>query len=135
MKKTHIILIVAIAVMAGVIVALTFQTSTYGTFADAVENPEMDCKIVGTLDRTQTLSYDPQINPNECSFYLKDKKGEIKKVVLHQAKPRDLEKSGAADEIVVTGNFLNGEFHVKKDNIQLKCPSKYNKGAPDVAAK
>jgi cytochrome c-type biogenesis protein CcmE len=132
MKKTHIILIIAIALMAGTIVALTFNTSTYASFADAELNPGQDCKVVGTLDKTQALVYDPQTNPNECVFYLMDKEGNSRKVVLHQSKPRDIEKSGSADEIVVTGTFINDEFHVKQDNIQLKCPSKYNKGGPET---
>ncbi|MBC7863567.1 MAG: cytochrome c maturation protein CcmE [Bacteroidia bacterium] len=130
MKKIHIVLIIVIALMAGTIVAFSFSTNTFGTFADAAQNPDMDCKVVGTLDKTQTLVYDPELNPNECSFYLLDKKGVSRKVVLHQVKPHDLEKSTPADEIVVTGSFINNEFHVKPDNIQLKCPSKYNKAGP-----
>ena len=127
MKKLHIVLIVSIAIMVGVIVTFTFNTSTFGTFEDAELNPESDCRVVGTLDKSQPLEYNPQVDANICVFYLTDKKGDSRKVILHQTKPHDLEKSTPTDEIVVTGNFTDGEFHVKKDNIQLKCPSKYNK--------
>jgi cytochrome c-type biogenesis protein CcmE len=131
MKKIHVVLIVVIAVMVGVIVTLMFNTSTFGTFADAEGlSPEDEFRVVGTLDKSKPIMYDAKVDPNYCEFFLLDKKGISKKVVLHQSKPRDLEKSGAGDEIVVNGALINNAFHVGPNGIQLKCPSKYNKGTP-----
>ena len=114
MKKIHIVLVIAIAIMVGVIVTLTFNTTTYGTFADAELNAGNETRVVGTLDTTQPLIYNPQKNPNFCVFYMADSTGVSKKVILHQSKPHDLEKSTINDKIVVNGSFENGEFHVKK---------------------
>jgi cytochrome c-type biogenesis protein CcmE len=136
MKKLHIVLIIVIAVMLGVIVTLMFNTSTFGTFADAQGmGPEDEIRVVGTLDKTQPIVFNPEQDANTCSFFLVDKKGVSKKVVLHMSKPRDLEKSGPADEIVVNGSLINEEFHVGPNGIQLKCPSKYNKGTPETASR
>jgi cytochrome c-type biogenesis protein CcmE len=132
MKKLHIVLICVIAVMLGVIVTMMMNTSTFGTFADAEKlGPDDEFRVVGTLDKRYPIIYDAEVDANSCSFYLQDKKGLSKKVVLHQSKPRDLEKSGPNDEIVVNGSLIKDEFHVGPNGIQLKCPSKYNKGTPE----
>lgn len=132
MKKIHIVLICVIAVMLGVIVTMMMNTSTFGTFADAEKlGPDDEFRVVGTLDKRYPIEYDASVDANVCTFYLQDKKGLSKKVVLHQSKPRDLEKSGPNDEIVVNGSLIKDEFHVGPNGIQLKCPSKYNKGTPE----
>lgn len=132
MKKIHIVLICVIAVMLGVIVTMMMNTSTFGTFADAEKlGPDDEFRVVGTLDKRYPIEYNASVDANVCSFYLQDKKGSSKKVVLHQSKPRDLEKSGPNDEIVVNGSLIKDEFHVGPNGIQLKCPSKYNKGTPE----
>jgi cytochrome c-type biogenesis protein CcmE len=131
MKKIHIVLICVIAAMLGVIVTMMMNTSTFGTFTEAEKlGPDDEFRVVGILDKRYPIEYNAETNANLCSFYLQDKKGNSRKVVLHQSKPRDLEKSGEADEIVVNGSMINKEFHVGPNGIQLKCPSKYNKGTP-----
>ena len=66
------------------------------------------------------MQYDPVKNANRTEFYVVDKSGEEEKVIFHDAKPRDIEKS---EEITMEGKMVNGEFHAV--HILLKCPSKY----------
>ncbi|MFN5182099.1 MAG: cytochrome c maturation protein CcmE [Bacteroidota bacterium] len=133
MKKVHIFLICLFALLIGAMVfLLSGETSQYLTFADAEKKGIDEFKVNGILDKNYPIVYEPQMNANLCTFYLKDKKGNTKKVLLKASKPRDLEKSGPDDEIVIEGKLVNNEFHVEKDGIQLKCPSKYNKGKPEA---
>ena len=66
------------------------------------------------------MIYNPEKDPNLFSFYVTDKKGESKKVILKAAKPQDFELS---EQIVVTGKMVGDEFIAK--DVLLKCPSKY----------
>ena len=66
------------------------------------------------------MIYKPEKDPNLFSFYVTDKKGESKKVILKAAKPQDFELS---EQIVVTGKMVGDEFIAK--DVLLKCPSKY----------
>ena len=133
MKKVHIALICMFALLVGALVfLLSGETSQYLSFADAEKKGIDEFKVNGILDNTHPIQYDPEVNANLCTFYLKDKKGVTKKILLKASKPRDLEKSGPNDEIVIEGKLINNEFHVEKDGIQLKCPSKYNKGKPEA---
>ena len=133
MKKVQIALICMFALLVGALVfLLSGETSQYLSFADAEKKGIDEFKVNGILDNTHPIQYDPEVNANLCTFYLKDKKGVTKKILLKASKPRDLEKSGPNDEIVIEGKLINNEFHVEKDGIQLKCPSKYNKGKPEA---
>ncbi|MFN6038640.1 MAG: cytochrome c maturation protein CcmE [Bacteroidota bacterium] len=133
MKKVHVALIFLFAILVGAMVfLLSGETSQYLSFGEAEKKGIDEFKVNGILDTTQPIEYNPSLNANLCTFYLKDKKGVIKKILLKAGKPRDLEKSGPDDEIVIEGRLINNEFHVEKDGIQLKCPSKYNKGKPEA---
>ena len=66
------------------------------------------------------MDYDPLINPDLFSFYLKDDDGTERKVNLLMAKPKDFEMS---ESIVLTGKMIGEEFLA--EDIQMKCPSKY----------
>ena len=76
--------------------------------------------LIAKLDKSQPISYDPINNPNYLSFYAVDSLGEHTKVVYHNSKPADLEKS---ERIVLKGKMENEYFDCKE--ILLKCPSKY----------
>lgn len=126
MKKTHIIGIVLIAVTIAVIIGSISDSSTYADFSEAFENPGREYHVVGTLNREKESVYDPQKNPDLFVFYMNDKDGLERKVVLHRNKPQDFERS---DQIVIIGEAVEDEFHAKQ--ILLKCPSKYEDGSPE----
>lgn len=120
MKKTHIIALVLVAVMVGILVSLLGNFSRYETFESRYAQKGKEVNIVGVLNKEKGVTYDPIANPNEFSMYVVDQKGVEKKVIVHKAKPRDIERS---EKIVVIGN-MNGEVFEAKD-ILMKCPSKY----------
>jgi cytochrome c-type biogenesis protein CcmE len=125
MKKTHIILIVIIAVAIGAILTTLNNTSTYASFQEAKDSPDNEFHIVGKLDKEKETVYDPKVNANLFTFYMKDNKGMESKVVLHKNKPQDFERS---EQIVLIGKMQGNEFHASE--ILMKCPSKYNDGKP-----
>ncbi len=127
MKKLYIVAIVILAVAIGVIMVSLKNTTTYSDFTEASANMDKEFHIVGKLDKTQPQVYDPTINTDEFSFYLTDNKGVTKQVVLHKSKPQDFDKS---EQIVLIGKMQNDAFHA--NDILLKCPSKYNEGAPQI---
>jgi cytochrome c-type biogenesis protein CcmE len=123
MKKVHILGILVIAVAIGVIFVSLKNTSTYADFAEAMSNPGKEYHVVGKLDKSQPLVYEPGINPDEFVFSMTDNKGVVKQVVLHKSKPQDFEKS---EQIVLIGKMQGNNFHA--NDILMKCPSKYNDG-------
>lgn len=119
MKKIHIVAIIMIAAAIGILVSAAGDMSTYGTFAQA-EMSEQKVKIAGQLSKDKEMYYNPEEDPNYFSFFIKDSKGDERKVVLLAAKPQDFELS---EQIVVTGQ-MNGATFVATD-LLMKCPSKY----------
>src|SRR3954468_18188353 len=127
MKKLHIVGIIVIAVAIGVIFVSLKNTSTYADFTEAISNPDKEYHVVGRLDKSQPLVYDPRVNPDEFLFSLVDNKGVSKQVVLHKSKPQDFEKS---EQIVLIGKMHGEDFHA--NDILMKCPSKYNDGKQQI---
>ena len=119
MKKIHIAGIGILLVAIALIFTASQDFSTYASFSDA-EASQSEVKIVGELAKEKEIYYDPAEDPNYFSFYVIDKDGETRKVVMNRAKPQDFEMS---EQIVVTGK-LKGEAFYATD-ILLKCPSKY----------
>ena len=122
MKKIHIILLVLVIVAISSIASTFVDFSTYETFASAASRPGKKFQVYGFIQKDKEMKYDPIQDPNHFYFYAKDKAGNIREVVLNDAKPRDIEKS---EWIVMTGFDDNGVFHCSKVN--MKCPSKYKK--------
>ena len=122
MKKTHIIGLVLIALAVGVIFSSLANTGKYANFTEAFNNEGKKFTIVGWLDHEQEIIAEP----TRCTFYIKDKEDNVKKVVYDHAKPTDFERS---ESIVLTG-FADGDVF-RATELSLKCPSKYNdvKGA------
>jgi len=127
MKKLHIVAILVIAIAIGVIFVSLKNTSTYADFTEAISNPDREYHVVGRLDKTQPLVYDPRVNPDEFLFSMVDNKGVTKQVVLHKSKPQDFEKS---EQIVLIGKMHGDNFHA--NDILMKCPSKYNEGGQPI---
>ncbi|SFD50774.1 cytochrome c-type biogenesis protein CcmE [Chitinophaga sp. CF118] len=121
MKKSNIVLLVLIAIAIGVVVTVAGDFSTYETFATARQKEGKEFQIIGQLDTTKVMHYDPIKDANLFSFYVKDKTGETRRVIFQGTKPTDFEK---AESVVLTGKMAgNGEFKCSK--ILMKCPSKY----------
>ena len=127
MKKIHILGIVVIAVAIGVIFTSLQSSATYSDFTEAGANPETEYHVVGKLNKTVPVQYDPKINADQCSFMMFDNKGIEKKVILHKSVPQDIQKS---EQIVLIGK-MNGDVF-EAEEILMKCPSKYNDGKPKV---
>lgn len=121
MKRSHIIAIIVIAVAIAAIAGSLAETSTYADFTEAFSNPGREYHVVGTLDRTEPIVYEPTIDPHRTTFTMKDEKGERRQVHLLQAKPQDFERS---ESVVLIGRVVDDEFMAT--DILMKCPSKYN---------
>ena len=120
MKKSHIALLVLIAIMIVGILMYGVDFSTYSTITSAQKNPGKFVHIIARLDTASPIEYDPIKNPNFLSFYAIDSLGGRTKVVYHKEKPTDIEKS---ERLVLKGK-MEKEFFDCSD-ILLKCPSKY----------
>ena len=119
MKRTHIIILVAIAAL--IVSLLVFSAgdfSTYESIASARQKQGKFVHMIAKFDNSEPLEYDPV--KNYLSFYAKDSLGGQTKVVYHKDKPTDLEKS---ERVVMQGKMQGDVFECQE--ITLKCPSKY----------
>src|SRR5476649_237188 len=120
MKKTHIIILVCIAAAIVVLISYTGDLTSYETIASARQKEGKFVNLIAKLDKQQPLEYDAVKNPNYLSFTAVDTLGNSIKVIYHNNKPTDMEKS---DRIVLKGRVEGDHFECK--DILLKCPSKY----------
>src|SRR5437870_3285488 len=100
MKKVHIIGIVVIALSLGVIMSTISSSGTYASFTEAGQHSGHVYHVAGKLRKDKPFEYNPIVNADLFSFYMTDKDGVEKKVLLNKAKPQDFEKS---ETIVVIG--------------------------------
>jgi cytochrome c-type biogenesis protein CcmE len=122
MKRSHIIAIVIIAVAVAALLGSLWDSSSYADLAKAAAEPGTEFHVVGTLDRSQPVIYEPSVNASLTEFSINDLKGNKCRVKLAMAKPNDLDRS---ERVVLIGEMAeDGSFHAK--NMLLKCPSKYN---------
>ncbi|MBT8220915.1 MAG: cytochrome c maturation protein CcmE [Bacteroidia bacterium] len=119
MKKIHIIAIVIIIAAIAILLSATKDMGTYATFSEAESSGKI-VKLVGELSKDKVIEYNPQVDPNYCSFHIKDADGQEKKVILLMEKPHDFERS---EKVVLTGKMKGEEFVAT--SVLLKCPSKY----------
>lgn len=120
MKRTHIVLLVAIAFAIGALLMLSADFSTYDTINSAKQKQGKFVHLIAKLDKSVPLEYDPANNPNYLSFMAIDSLGGRTKVVYHNTKPAELEHS---ERVVLKGKMQGDVFECK--DILLKCPSKY----------
>lgn len=129
MKKIHILLLVIIAVAAGIIISTASDASTYVTFSEAEEMAQngnsKDIHVVGALKKDASghvvgMHYQPDVDPNLFRFVLLDNNNREQEVIYTKPRPQDFDKS---EKVVVIGHMEGNIF--KADNILLKCPSKY----------
>ncbi len=119
MKKTHIAIIIVIAVAIGAIITTINDASTYVGFAKAQEVPGTKYTVIGYLDKEAAMDYNAKANT--FVFTAIDKEGEKSKVFYNQPKPQDFERS---EEITMKGFATDSAFVAEE--ILMKCPSKYN---------
>lgn len=125
MKKFHIVLLVAIAVVIAVLISYMGDLSTYETLASARQKEGKTVTVIAKLDRSvaNPIQYDPVKNANFTSFHVVDSLGNKARVEYHFEKPFDMEKS---ERIVLKGKMKGDVFEItRKDGILIKCPSKY----------
>lgn len=118
-KKIHIISLIMIIAAVTLLLSASKDMSSYATF-DQAEKSHQAVKVVGTLAKDKEMYYDPAIDPNFFSFFVRDADGREVKVILNDAKPQDFEMS---EQIVVTGKMNEGNFMAS--DLLMKCPSKY----------
>jgi cytochrome c-type biogenesis protein CcmE len=122
MKRSHIIAIVIIAIAIGALVGSLYDSSTYADLDQALAHPGKEYHVVGVLDRSQEIIYEPSLNASLTTFTMQDLTGKTCKVLLAKAKPQDFERS---ERLVLIGEATaDGEFHAR--DMLMKCPSKYN---------
>lgn len=121
MKAIHIIILVALVVVIGVVLSLIYDTDTYSDFDTAWKYPDRQFQIIGVLDTTLPIDYNPQQNTDMFSFFMRDKNQKLKKVWYKGTKPQDFELS---EKVVLTGKSADSVFVAH--SMLLKCPSKYN---------
>ena len=119
MKKTHIILIVIVAVLIGAIMVMFKDAGTYAGFVMADDNKGQEFTVIGYLDKEAAMNFDAR--KTLFSFTATDKQGNKRKVVYNQPKPQDFERS---EEITMKGYATDTAFVAEE--ILMKCPSKYN---------
>lgn len=131
MKKSHIVLLVLMVVALGVVLSLVLNTSNYETFETAFSKKGEKVTVIGYLSLNKKID---ESMPNQLTFYMKDKDGVEKKVVLSESKPQDFEKS---EELVITGMADPGSDTFMASHMLMKCPSKYkdNKENREVGKK
>jgi len=129
MKKIHIVLLVFIALSIAVLISFMGNLSTYETIASAKQKQGKFVTLSVKMDKSQPMVYDPVKNPNYLAFTALDTLGNAVKVVYHNSKPTDMEKS---ERIVIGGAMAGDHFECK--NILVRCPSKY-KDDPNAAKK
>lgn len=119
MKNKYIFGGTIIVVFLGVMVYLFTQTNIqYESSFENVMKSERTIKATGSWVKERSYQID-RAN-NLFSFYMKDEKGNIMKVVYKGTIPNNFESSTS---IVVTGKYSNGNFMAS--DILTKCPSKY----------
>jgi cytochrome c-type biogenesis protein CcmE len=127
MKKSHIIIIIVIAVAVGILISTAEDASSYVTFNEAYtlasNGSNKDIHVVGELKKNsagQVIGIEEGADRVSFSFVMVDDKGKEQKVYYNQPMPQDFMKS---EKVVVIGGYDGEDFRANK--ILLKCPSKY----------
>jgi cytochrome c-type biogenesis protein CcmE len=127
MKKSHIIIIIVIAVAVGILISTAEDASSYVTFSEAYSlastGAQKDIHVVGQLKKNsagEIIGIEEGADRVSFSFVMVDDKGKEQKVFYNQPMPQDFKKS---EKVVVIGGYDGETFRANK--ILLKCPSKY----------
>lgn len=132
MKKTHIVIIIAVAVVSAILVSTYTSSVDSTTFGVAQLEPGKQFKIVGELDKTKGIEYNANIDPDLTTFYVIDKDGKSECVKLKDksGQPMGLLQS---ENVTIEGKYgEDGTFHAS--HLLMKCPSKYNEQKHTLAS-
>jgi cytochrome c-type biogenesis protein CcmE len=102
-----------------VLISFMGDVTTYDTVTSAKEKPGKFVHLIAKVEKN-SMVYDPVKDPNFLSFTAVDSVGNSIKVVYHNTKPTDIEKS---ERLVLKGKVEGDHFECR--DILLKCPSKY----------
>lgn len=126
MKPVHIVILVVISIGIALSISFYGDTSQYVCFNEAdsiaVKKPNLKLHVVSSINKSMPQVYDPANNPNYFEFYANDTTGAVKRVILNDSKPAELDKT---DKVVLIG-YSRGD-HFEATEILKKCPSKYEK--------
>jgi cytochrome c-type biogenesis protein CcmE len=127
MKKSHILVIVVIAVAVGLLISTADDASTYVSFSEAYQlassGNSKNIHVVGELKKDaqgHVTGIEEGADKVSFSFLMVDENGREQKVDYREPMPADFMRS---EKVVVIGNYSGDTFHASK--ILLKCPSKY----------
>jgi cytochrome c-type biogenesis protein CcmE len=127
MKKTHIFIIVIIAIAISIIVSTADDASTYVNFDQAYEmavsGKENNIHVVGQLKKDaegHVIGIQEGADKVSFSFVMVDDAGKEQTVEYNEPMPADMLRS---EKVVVVGSYQGDHFKASK--IILKCPSKY----------
>jgi cytochrome c-type biogenesis protein CcmE len=127
MKKSHILILVVIAVAIGIIVSTSNDASTYVGFDEALSlstsGNKKEIHVVGELkkdDEGHVIGITEGADRVSFSFVMVDDTGKEQRVNYNQPMPADFLRS---EKVVVIGSYHGTDFNASK--ILLKCPSKY----------
>lgn len=109
-----------------VVILLSFNKSSieYTDFQTATDSGKR-VQVVGSWVREMATDYKPE--SNLFSFYMKDKKGKVVKVIHSGPQPNNF---SIAKEFVVQGYMKGSVFY--SNQIITKCPSKYEGEVEDI---
>ncbi len=127
MKKSHILIIIIIAVGIGIIMTTADDASTYVTFDQAYQLASNGSKtsihVVGELKKDFSGHVVGIVQGSDrvsFSFIMIDENKKEQLVVYNEPMPQDFTRS---EKVVVIGSYQDDTFVAEK--ILLKCPSKY----------
>jgi cytochrome c-type biogenesis protein CcmE len=127
MKKSHLLIVIIIAVAIGIIVSTAGDASTYVSFEEAYQlasnGSSKDIHVVGSLKKNEAgevVGINPGADKVSFDFTLVDEQGREQNVFYNEPMPPDFLRS---EKVVVIGKYKNNRFVASK--ILLKCPSKY----------
>jgi cytochrome c-type biogenesis protein CcmE len=134
MKKSHILVIVVIAVAVGLLISTADDASTYVSFSEAYQlassGNSKNIHVVGELKKDaqgHVTGIEEGADKVSFSFLMVDENGKEQKVDYREPMPADFMRS---EKVVVIGNYSGDTFHASK--ILLKCPSKYQEQKVNV---
>lgn len=127
MKKSHILIILAIGAAIAIIATSAADTSSYVSFDDAYvlasNGNDDDIHVVGELKKDgqgNVVGIQTGADMVSFSFVMVDDNRKEQVVHYNQPMPQDFTKS---EKVVVVGHYRGDIFIAEK--ILLKCPSKY----------
>lgn len=132
MKKSHILILIGIALAIGLLISSMADLSTYDSIGSAQAKAGKYVHLIARLDTTagKKIEYDPLVNANYLSFHVVDSLGSTARVVYMKGKPpTDMDKS---ERMVLKGTMTDSAFVC--DDILIKCPSKYTEETNTISS-